>query len=369
MNYGVIDGQVNGTEQVIFHYEVPAGQEVMSVSTGDIFKGAEDGFYTVFVRSVRGANYAYGTHMYFNNDSNSANYGYRGIYAGTSIDNIYSTSSMIRLGAIGNTSLLSCNVSHFYLKKGVVRLVLGTSGSSILNMNVSSLETVGGVWNNTTDEVRNITFGTYSFSGVPINGPFAGGSSFTILKQNTFSNGLITGEIRTPEIKRCFVRVKSVTLAEAGSSVVFDDLNGDRDYIYYIKTYVKGTGTNSNPLLRLNGDGEQNYGYNRFYTSGGTAASSKASGARWMSFCTGISGSANMYNYGSGYLFAKSGVVRCGLGHCNYNVSGSTIDTRYTYAATWQNTTANITNITLDSFNANFAAGSQFEIYALRPNG
>jgi hypothetical protein len=369
MNYGVIDRLVDGVEQIVFHYEVPVGQQVSSISTGNILDGDSDGHYTVFVKFVRGGttNDA-AVYMYFNEDSTASNYGYRGMYTnGSSLVNLTATSALIRCANCSSAFRSSFNVTNLYLRSGYAKLATGISANSCLGTNTNAMESIGGVWNNTSEKVRKINFRTYS--STPNDGVFLEGSSITIIKHNTFSIGTKVGEIRTPEIRGSFVRVGSVVLGEASNNVIFPNLNGNRDYIYYIRTLVKGTGAATSPLMRINNDTNANYGYTRFYTSGTTAGSSKTTTAAWMTFCTGISSTSSYYNYGEGFLFAKAGVERCGLGTCNYNAAGTIIDTRYTYAATWNNLTDNIHTISFPTHTSNYAAGSTFEIYALRPNG
>jgi hypothetical protein len=69
------------------------------------------------------------------------------------------------------------------------------------------------------------------------------------------------------------------------------------------------------------------------------------------------------------FIFAKSGYLRTILGTSIMNVNGTTVAALETTGAVWQNTTDNITSIKTAMSTSTYAIGSQFELYALRPNG
>ncbi len=356
MNFGNISGLVNGTEQIVFDYEVNTSF-LTSIDTGNILNGNEDGWYTIIHKRV-GVSGSGTTGLTFNNDSGS-NYDYREIAAhdNSVIDNSHSSQPSIPI-AFSQNNATGFTIANIYAKSGSVRLMNASKLEDIEPTLANVFIFLGGyAWNNTTDNLTSMQF-LDAFG-------FRIGDRFIILKSNNFTNGTPTGTITTPYIKGSWLRVGSQVLGSPASSVTFSGLDGDRDVLYQLILQEKRqTGSNS-MSIRINNDSANNYGYQYFSAQNTSVSANKGSNDSILCYTGALAD--NEYAYVSMLLFAKSGFLRpmivngnanevAAIGGINLNVVGNS----------WNNTTDNITEI---KCLGSYAIGSQFDLYALRPNG
>jgi hypothetical protein len=192
------------------------------------------------------------------------------------------------------------------------------------------------------------------------------GTRIIILKSNNFTNGTPTGVITTPYIKGAWVRVGSQILSSSASSVTFSGLDGDRDVLYYASAQIKATGGSTGGGIRPNNVSSTVYGYQML--SGSNTTVSAARDTAYSGFLSGYSGtSAGNYHFVEHLFFAKTGFVRPNLCITQEDVNGTSIGAVRIFGESWNNTTDNVTSIVFSA--GNFDTGSQFDLYALRPNG
>lgn len=358
MLMGSLSGLVNSTEQICFDYEVQ-GSAVSSISTGNILNGDEDGWYTIIVRHISGQASGF-IRMAFNDDTGN-NYGYRSIDASlTSVTDFAQTgqpSINISGGYTYAAGVTTFCVSKIYAKSGAVRMVNTTSAITISGTHVGTILPQGGVWNNTADNLTQMRF-------VSSTGGLGVGTRIIILKSNNFTNGTPTGSITTPYIKGSWVRVGSQVLGSAASSVTFSGLDGDRDVLYYLSVASK-SGGNGYYSIQVNSDSGTNYGYQYLDASNTIVGASRATFNGFL----GYTAATNGYGTNQHLIFAKQGFVRPSIYTGAVYISGTTIGNAVVHGQVYSTTNTNITQLALVSDANNFAAGSQFDLYALRPNG
>lgn len=364
MQFGNLSGLINGTEQVVFDYEV-SGSAVSSISTGNILNGDEDGEYLLIFRMIGTASNLCGT-LYLNNDTNSANYGIRAISStGSTVAN-YSPATTT--GAYfpttnvnnGNTGFA---IGRLYAKSGSVRLLNIISAGNISGTTVSQLYTQGSVWTNTVDNLINITL-----AGLGGSNGLGVGTRFTILKMNNFSNGTSTGTIKTPYIKGAWTRIASSTLGSRATTILnVTGLDGDRDVMYRIIIGGRVTGGTGGTAIRFNGDSGSNYGYQ--FLVGDNTSVIGAQGS--FSFVrTGYAANGADQNFMNEFIvFSKKGFVRPGICTSVTGINGTTINEIVISGQVWSNTADAINAILVYTDSPNFEVGTTCDIYALRPNG
>jgi hypothetical protein len=121
-------------------------------------------------------------------------------------------------------------------------------------------------------------------------------------------------------------------------------------------------------LITLNAIGTGNYGY-QYVDATDTTVSAARSAANHL-YPGGGSIAASNYGQANLFLFAKSGFIRPTLSNYVYGISGTTVTNTGAFGDVCTNTADNITSLTiLDAFGVGYAVGSQFDLYALRPNG
>jgi hypothetical protein len=220
---------------------------------------------------------------------------------------------------------------------------------------------MGSVWSNTADNI-------ISGSVVTTGNNIGVGSRLIILKSNNFTNGTPTGVIKTPYIQGSWVRVGSQVLSTTASSITFSGLNGDNDVIYYIASQAKWSGATGAMELRINGDTGTNYGDQvlRAVDTTVTAARSTSNDGVYLG-----QGSYGDNAYGNHFciLFAEKGYVRPLLSYSTDGISGTTVSALNCIGSSWANTTSTISSLTVYASANYMAAGTQVDVYALRPNG
>ena len=354
---GALQGLVSGTEYIVFDHEV-SGAAVSSISTGNILNGDEDGWYTIIIRYIAGAN---GSFIYtrFNNDSGN-NYGTLGILANnTTVNGAAATAQSGALGGYcatsGRTSFL---VGRMYAKSGAVRLINYSWCFDITGTTCTEIRTLSYVWNNTADNITNINFvGSGTDIGV--------GTRIIILKSNNFTNGTPTGIINTPYIQGSWVRVGSQVLGSAASSVTFSGLDGDTAICYYLSASVKASGGNINFAVLPNNDSTAtNFGYQDLRAANTSVGAAR--GTYGGLLCNYNSIDTGTYAQISLAMFAKKGFLRPAICSSATRISTTTINEITSHGLSWSNTADNITSLVISTTNAySFDAGSQFDLYAL----
>jgi hypothetical protein len=346
-------------------------EPLSSISTGNILNGNEDGWYTVLFRQIGAdsANYAY---FKLNNDTSSI-YGCRGITAGvpggvgtTVADYSYTAAAPMRMTINATTapgeSLFT--VLRLYAKSGSVRLCNMVAAEKISGTTVSELSTVGFVYNNTVDNI--VSMQAYPHTG---NG-FGVGTRMIVIKHNMFTNGTPTGTITSSTApKGAWTRVGRVKLASAASSVTFSGLDGDRDVVYYLSRAGKfATAAGSGPAIRFNGDSTATYGRQTLEASSTTVGARRETSNTQM-FGSTAGDALNNYFQDNFFIFAKSGFVRPAVSTSSMDITGTTVTWIETDGGVWNNTSSNITSMSMLIGADTYAAGSTFTLYALRPAG
>jgi len=354
---GMLSGLVNGVQQVVFDYEV-TGSAVSSISTGDIFNGDVDGLYTIITLQVATASSSI-LHFCPNGDTNANNYGARGIYAGdtTVADSSYNGGTLAGLRlSYADANKVSFGVTTLYAKAGVVRISNGYFARGISGTTVSYLWVTGSMWSNTTDNIIN---GTFTSSGTNLINV---GTRIIILKSNHFTGGIPTGIITTPKIAGTWTRVGSTILESAASSVTFSGLDGNTAVCYYLSMSFKSS-TTAAPAVRPNNSSTANtYGHQTLFAQN-TALTALRGGTR-NSFLIGWNGTYSGYVTQADLLiFSKTGFIRPSIYRFVENISGTSVEGISLCGGVWNNTSDNITSIVCSM--ANFAAGSQLDLYAL----
>ena len=362
MKTGNLQGLINSTEQIIFDYEV-TGSPVSSISTGNILNGDEDGWYTIIYRYISNGTQSY-TYLRLNGDSGN-NYGYRGIRAyGTLFNSLGWTDAGMSLGS-GDTDsgTTHFSVSKLYAKSGSFRMMNTQEADGIIGTTVFMAKTTGQVWANTVDNIISMLF-------TPGVGTYAIGTRIIILKSNNFTGGTKAGTITTPYIKGSWVRVRSQILTETATSVNFTGLNGDRDVIYYLSTQSKWIGGEGGAYLKFNSDVGSNYGYQWLRRIGPPDSLIDANRGTTIAIATSLSSYGdNGYGAWNALIFAKKGFVRPVLVNSNIVTTGTSITESSLIGTDWNNTVDNIISLNIYANVGSIAAGSQFELYALRPAG
>jgi hypothetical protein len=358
MKIGNLEGLVNGTEQVVFDYEV-TGSPVSSISTGNILNGNEDGWYTIILRVASDTGGI--VWLRLNGDSGT-NYGRLGIAAnGAGVSNSSGTglTGMMISNYDGDWGGIGFSVARIYAKSGAVRLMNAIESDGINGTTVNWFYPHSNVWNNTADNIISIS--------IVSAGNISVGSRLIILKSNNFTNGTRTGVITTPYIKGSWVRVGSTVLTSAASSVTFSGL--DRDVVYCLKLAAKFASNIGWPnCITFNSDSNTNYGQQYLAATNTTVEALRQTAMTYYQLDM-YGGLTDKYVSEIHFIFAKSGYLRTILGTSIMNVNGTTVAALETTGAVWQNTTDNITSIKTAMSTSTYAIGSQFELYALRPNG
>lgn len=337
------------TGNVVFDYEV-TGSAVSSINTGSILNGDVDGWYTIIIMCVSGAD---ATHYIRPNGDTGANYGFLGTYAiSTTVASASATGGTGMWAGYNKTSKSSLSVFTMYAKSGAVRLGNATCASSINGTGVELLYGICSVWNNTADNITSMKIEPSRANG------FGVGTRVIILKGNALAVGT------SPGTTGAWKRVGTSVLGSAASSVTFSGLNGDTAVCYYLSGQIKASASYTYFPVRLNNDSGANY-RQQFLRAENTTASANNFTNR--TFLLGNIGGASSGKYiNSMYLiFAKSGFLRPAINFCSDGILGTEVYHIQTSGECWSNTADNISNIVVPALDKDFTAGSQFDLYAL----
>jgi hypothetical protein len=327
--------------------------------------GNEDCWYTIITQEVASATSGFVLNP--NGDLTQANYGFRGLYSSnTTIANTSTAGPYLGIYLSGCANLdTSFSVCRLYAKSGAVRMLDSIVCDDVTSAaSIQYAEWYSQVWNNTVDNIVSMTFRMNTTSILP-------GTRIIVLKSNNYTSGTPTGTISTPYLKGGWTRVGSQAFTSASSGLTFTGLNGDRDVVYYMSASIKnGSSSTMQTLVRLNGDTGTNYGYQ--YTDANSTTLSAGRATLNSSMYPQAGGNAiNTVEQFNFFLFAKSGFPRKMISQYEVGTSGTTVTSCGMACNAWTNTSGNITSLTiLDAYaGTNFAPGTMFELYALRPNG
>lgn len=360
MLFGNLQGLINGTEQIVFDHEV-TGSPVSSIDTGNILNGDEDGWYTIIYRGVTsGAN---NDHTMRINGDVGSNYGARGIYASntTVANQNVENADVISIGSSGDSGPSCFSITKLYAKSGNVRLLNSTLANYFIGSTIDNIKLRGSVWNNSVDNITSLQFQHSSVNLEP-------GTRVIILKTNNAPIATETGKISTPYIKGTWVRVGSQILTAPTSVVTFSGLDGDRDIIYLWSMITK-RGSVGECFIQFTANNfiDSDWGYQTLFAIDSSIQASRNTAQKTV---LGYQPTASAYNQANGILFAKSGFLRPMISNSLWNIDGTIITRLYIQASSLNNINTNITSLSFENNSVNgFAIGSQFELYALRPNG
>jgi hypothetical protein len=144
-------------------------------------------------------------------------------------------------------------------------------------------------------------------------------------------------------------------------------LDGDRDVLYYLTHAVKNNGGAFGVQVRFNSDSGTNYGYQSLDATNTTVSALRDTAET--RFIVGYNSTSGYYCQGNMLMFVKKGFIRPALVSRVDSVSGTTVTAMKVYGKSWNNTADNITSLVVSASANNFDTGSQFDLYALRPNG
>jgi hypothetical protein len=333
---------------VVFDYEV-TGAAASSIDTGAILNGDVDGWYTVIIRAIGCTS---NLNMTFNNDA-GANYGFLGIRAqNTAVASISNTAQAgVAVAYASNLAYTSMSINTIYAKAGAVRIVNTYLIMDINGTTVTYLDVKGNVWSNTADNITSLKIACAS-------AVISAGTRIIILKGNALAVGV------SPGTTGAWKRVGSSVLGGAASSVTFSGLNGDTAVCYYISHQTKASGAMGYVKFTVNADGGTNYGLQQLEAAGASAPyASRATGQRYTP--AGYAGTNNYYTNGHILMFAKQGFVRPIIWQAGMDITGTTVTYLGVQGQVYSVTNTEITSATLSAEANNFAAGSQFDCYAL----
>jgi hypothetical protein len=340
---------MNTSGNVIFDYEV-TGSAAASINCGSPFLGDSDGWYTIIARHVYDTSTST-LNLTFNADTTAANYGYRGITANnTTVANINSTSSTIRLCSVASGTTTGLSFLVLYAKQGSVRLMNGYNVCDINGTTVTQLEVIGSVWNNTNTQITNMVF-------TPSAGNIGVGGRVIVLRGNALAVN------SSPSQVGAWKRVGSTVLGGAASSVTFSGLNGDTAVCYYLSSSIKVTGNCTAYILPNNDGTAGNFGYQYLYSDGTTVGAGRS--ATTPGFWFGY-GSANTRIFlANAIIFAKTGFLRPAILQSASDINATSVGNGWMFGQSFTDTATNITSLVVKASANNFDTGSQFDLYAL----
>jgi hypothetical protein len=314
--------------------------------------GNTDGWYTIIYRLIAG-NTPSRIGLRPNNDTGT-NYGRLGIAAAdtTAGSDGATGETMFPSGYCSSSGRTSFGIYTFYAKSGAVRLANCVWTHSITGTTVTSLNTDGLVWDNTVDNVTSITFCSNAAND------FAVGTRVIILKGNALAVGT------SPGTTGAWKRVGNSVLGGAASSVTFSSLAGDTAVCYYLSSQFNASGGTTGSLLTtFNADSGNNYGFQQLKAENTTASAERTD--PYTGMATGSAASDGNSGFFTHLIFAKKGFIRPTITNSIYTISGTTVTRIYTFGNSWKDTANEITSVKVAVGSNNFAAGSQFDLYAL----
>lgn len=150
----------------------------------------------------------------------------------------------------------------------------------------------------------------------------------------------------------------SGSLVADASTITISNLDGDLDKEYRLILYGVNNGGNTASFFRFNSDSGSNYGYQRIYGAGAGTAADRNTAVTAIMF--GNSNTTGQVWFCEAIIYAKSGYARTVITKEVRDISGTTVGPIMVYGQVWNNTSSNITSITINSLNANtFGVGTR----------
>ena len=145
------------------------------------------------------------------------------------------------------------------------------------------------------------------------------------------------------------------------TSISIFGLEGDTDEVYMLDCLFITTVNNSNMSYRFNGDSGTNYGYQELRGLASVIAAGRGTISTGY-ICGGLV--AGEIGNGNILIHAKSGYVRTAIENDSRNVDGTTVGQVSARGRSWNNTTDEITSITIFTTGAGtMAVGSVISLY------
>jgi hypothetical protein len=161
------------------------------------------------------------------------------------------------------------------------------------------------------------------------------------------------------------IMIYNKTLSEARTSVIIPNLNGNLDVEYELKLIIVGNADGQNVRIRPNADSETNYG-NQFAIGGNTTATAiRQTNTGFQLVYNALN--TNQILHADVIIYAKSGYERTAISKVINDISGTTATEIILGGYSWNNTTDNITSLTLITDQANgLGVGTNIQLYARR---
>jgi len=163
-----------------------------------------------------------------------------------------------------------------------------------------------------------------------------------------------------------FVKIyDSGELAASATSVAISGLNGDTDEEYIIRCRLVSGAADSVFEMRLAGDTGNNYGHQFLYGNNTSPAAARDVKTFW--YLGGSDCDSGESAYSEVRLYAKTGFIRTALEITASKIATTTITSIWRMGLSWNDTSTNITSITVLADQANgLGVGSRIEVYAKR---
>lgn len=186
MRTGNLDGIINASiwQKVYDSGDLSSAQTSITISNLD---GNTDEKYQLIIRFVNGYN---GSTVYYwrpNNDS-GANYGYQRFTGSNSTTSAFRNTSDV-FGLANSSSLNGVNLvnSIIYAKSGYIRTQIQQLTDDVSGTTITTENTLGYVWNNTSDNITSLVLTASQTSGIGV------GSRIILLRKTKSTSGQKTG--------------------------------------------------------------------------------------------------------------------------------------------------------------------------------
>jgi hypothetical protein len=324
--------------------------------------GNTDKEYRLITRIINGYS---GTSQYgvrLNGDSGT-NYGYQYIQgSNTTADASRGTTSWMYLTASSSLNYLAMSDSLIYSKSGYVRTGLTTEARSINGTSVGAILKWGTVWTDTSNNITSLVVSSDQASSFGI------GSRIILMRRADKDASLVgkTGGLQVyGKAKGCWQLISDVSLNSAVQTYTFTGLDGDTDVMYDLKCRFISNSASPTYGIQFNGDTASNYGYQYLYGSG---ASLTAGRGAVNQIYVGQSNASSYLSPSESLIYAKTGYVRTVLNFHQRSVEYISCGPIWKAGNSWNNTSSNITSITVTSDQANgIGGGTTMELWAYRP--
>jgi hypothetical protein len=168
------------------------------------------------------------------------------------------------------------------------------------------------------------------------------------------------------EISQSFNLIAEVTLNDTSSSIEFDNLNGDQDEVYILRTKIVSDGSGDSDLqMALNNDSSSNYGYQFLQGIDGAVSAARSSRAYMLVATAETSISTTTKNsYSEMILYAKTGNERLSLSQVLRSGGGTYIYGHSIWGQVWNDTSNTITSIKLSFPGGKLTTNTNIQLWA-----